>query len=88
MEEAAEPLAEGSTLAAIGADGENEWFKTVSGGILSFELIGKSRAVVLPGPETPPLYDSVVDDGEVYVPESSFIFLAGDPGDLIHISTR
>jgi len=75
-------------MAAIGADGENEWFKTVSGGILSFELTGKSRVVVLPGPETPPLYDSVVDDGEVYVPEGSFIFLAGDPGDLIHISMR
>ncbi len=88
MEEAAEPLAEGSTLVAIGADGENEWLKTVSEGILSFELTGKSRVVVLPGPEVPPLYDSVVDDGEVYVPEGSFIFLAGDPGDLIHISMR
>ncbi|HOI81153.1 MAG TPA: serine hydrolase domain-containing protein [Synergistales bacterium] len=84
----AKPLKEGTTLVAIGTEGENEWLKTVSEGILSFGFTEGGRVVVLPGPGAPPLFDSVVDTGEVYVPEGCFIFLAGSPGDMIHISVR
>jgi len=87
-EEVAKPLKEGTTLIAIGPEGENEWFRTGSEAILSFRLSEDSRVVVLPGPEAPPLFDSVVDSGEVYVPEGGLIFIAGNPGDLINITAR
>ncbi len=87
-EDAAKPLKEGTTLVAIGSEGENEWLKTASEAILSFRHTGDSRVVVITGPEEPPIFDSVVDSGEIYAPQGSFVFLAGNPGDLIHVTAR
>lgn len=87
-EDAADLLKEGTTLVAIGPEGENEWLGAVSEAILSFRYTDGSRIIVFQGPGVPPIFDSIVDTGEVYVPEGSFIFLAGSPGDLIYIAAR
>ena len=87
-EDAANSLKEGTTLVAIGPEGDNKWLRAVSEAILSFRYTDGSRILVFRGPEAPPIFDSVVDAGEVYVPEDSLIFLAGSPGDLIYIAAR
>lgn len=87
-EDAANSLREGTTLVAIGPEGDNEWLRAVSKAMLSFRHTDGSRILVFRGPEAPPIFDSVVDAGEVYVPEDSLIFLAGSPGDLIYIAAR
>ncbi len=87
-EDAANSLKEGTTLVAIGPEGDNKWLRAVSEAILSFRHTDGSRILVFRGPEAPPIFDSVVDAGEVYVPEDSLIFLAGSPGDLIYIAAR
>ena len=79
----------GKNEVAIGTDGENEWRTVDRGAVLSFAKPENGRVIVLKGPNDPaPLYDSVVDAGETYVPEGSFILLGGRPGDAFEITVR
>ena len=89
-EGAATPLAAGKTSVTIGAAGDNEWTKLGTGAILSFARPDKGRIVVLKPMDDDPkvLFDSIVDSGEVYAPEGSFVFCAGNPGDAFEITAK
>lgn len=86
-EDTARELKPGGNYAAIGGEGENEWFKLPREAILSFHKPEKGRILVFSGEEEL-LYDSVVDQHEIYAPEGSFILLAGTPGDVFQIFAR
>ncbi len=88
-ESAAKLLLEGQTRVAIAAEGENEWMKLDSGLIVSFAKPEDARVIVISGnDEDDAIFDSIVDDGEVCVPEGSFVFFAGSPGDTLEIKAR
>lgn len=82
-------LEPGVNTVTIGAEGENEWMKVESGEVLSFKKSKNGRVLLMSaGEDTPMLYDSEVDNGEIYAPAGSFIFLAGPPGDVFEVRAR
>ena len=80
----------GKTSVTIGAAGDNEWTKLGTGAILSFARPDKGRIVVLKpmDDDSKVLFDSIVDSGDVYAPEGSFVFCAGKPGDAFGITAK
>jgi hypothetical protein len=89
-EKAAAPLASGKNTVTIGAVGDNEWTKLGAGAILSFSRPENGRVVVLKPMDDDPkvLFDSIVDSGDVYAPEGSFVFCAGKPGDAFEVTAK
>ncbi|PTN36004.1 serine hydrolase [Desulfonatronum sp. SC1] len=82
-------LVNGKNGVVIGPDGENEWRKVEQEMILSFTRPEMGRVVaVAPANDAELLYDSVVDNGEFFAPEGTFVFLAGAPGDVFEIEAR
>jgi hypothetical protein len=73
----------------IGPDAENEWRKAGKDMILSFVRPEKGRVIAVdPENDAALLYDSVVDSGEFFAPEGTFLFLAGAAGDVFEIEAR
>ncbi len=85
----AEALVDGKNSVLIGPDAENEWRKADKDMILSFVRPEKGRVIAVdPENDAALLYDSVVDEGEFFAPEGTFIFLAGAAGDTFEIEAR
>lgn len=85
--EAAAELETGTNTAAIGVNAYNEWFIAAVEAVLSFHNPDNARVVVL-CPDHSPIYDSMLDDGDVYIPGAGMIMVAGRPGDAITIHAR
>jgi len=82
-------LTPGDNRVVIGKDGYNEWLKVGKEAILSFKKPESGRIILMTeGKEDPMLYDSVVNSGEVYAPEGSMIFIAGNPGDEFTVTAK
>jgi len=88
-EDAAREIVPGENRVVIGPEGENEWLRLSRGAIVSFARPEEGRILVFTGDEgAPPLYDSVVNHHELYVPPGSLILLVGSPKDLFTIMAR
>jgi len=70
----------------IKAEKNNEWLRIEKGAILKFEKPCGGRIVVIAGDAS--IYDSVVDHNEIYAPEGSLVFCAGNAGDAFKIVAR
>jgi hypothetical protein len=77
----APPLSEGTTTVTIGEDGYNEWLVAASGLVLDFVKPDRGRVIVF-SPDGSAIYDSVIDTGEVYIPQGGLIELAAYSGDV------
>jgi CubicO group peptidase (beta-lactamase class C family) len=80
-------LGAGEKSMTIGKDGYSEWFKTGEGLVVGFSKPDGARAVVFSA-DGEPTYDSILDEGKVYVPAGSFIELTGMPGDVLKVNAR
>ncbi len=80
-------LNKGTNSVTIGSEGYNEWFVATSGAVLSFQVPAKDKATVF-APDGSPFYDSATFTGEVYVPQGCFVMLAGQPGDVLGVSSK
>lgn len=79
----------GRNSVMIGEKGYNEWFRLENGYVLSFDKPEKGRImVVAEGDKKLALFDSAVDEGEVYAPEGSYVVCIGQPGDLFTVSAK
>jgi hypothetical protein len=85
-EKLAKNLTSGTTSVTIIEKGVNEWFKTEKDTLLSFSKPENSR-IILISPEDTILYDSVVDNGEVFAPAGSWLELAGTAGNVIVVGS-
>ena len=83
----ATPLNKGTSTVTIGDSGYNEWFKVSFDAVLSFQVPAKDRVIVF-SPDGSPLYDSALYKGDVFVPQGSFVELAGMPGDVINVTAK
>ena len=82
-------LKSGRNSVMIGEKGYNEWYRTGSGSILSFEKPVKGRVMVLTEEsEKLALFDSITDDGDVYAPEGSYVICIGQPGDMFTVNVK
>ena len=77
----------GQSSVQIGSSGYNEWLKTGTGLILSFEIPIKGRVFVSTEVSTK-LWDSALDRGDVFVPPGSFVQFAGQAGDIFKITAK
>ena len=85
--DAARTLSGGTASLSIGSAGYNEWLKVGTYAILSFTAPASGRIVVI-NPDSGPMYDSVTDSGEVFVPAGCFVAVAGEPGDTFGVHAR
>jgi CubicO group peptidase (beta-lactamase class C family) len=69
----------GFTFFKIMPDGYNKWFRAGTDLILDFRMPEGGRVIVF-SPDGSPIYDSVIDTGEVYVPQGGLVEAAGYPG--------
>ena len=82
-------LRSGQNAVMIGEKGYNEWYRTGSGSILSFEKPEKGRIMVLAEEaEGLALFDSITDEGEVYAPEGSYVVCIGRPGEMFTVNVK
>ncbi len=84
---AAPLLQAGEHTLTIGAEGFSQWVKTGAGLVLAFDMPADSRVLVF-SPQGQPLYDSAVDEGEVYAAPGCFVEFAADPGKALGIRGR
>ncbi|MEA4872072.1 MAG: hypothetical protein VB076_04590, partial [Synergistaceae bacterium] len=82
-------LVSGQNSVIIGKKGYNEWFRAENGAVLSFDKPAGGR-VMLVSEETgkPLLYDSIVDENDVYAPEGSYVICIGKPGDIFTVYVK
>jgi len=73
-------LGEGTTTVTIGEEGYNEWLVATSDLVLDFTMPDRGRVIVF-SPDGSSIYDSVIDAGEIYVPQGGLIELAAYGGD-------
>ena len=85
--EMASTLKSGDNSVKISDSGYSEWLKSNEGQILGFEKPVTGRILAF-SPDGTLLYDSAVDNGDVYVPQDSFILLAGVQGDTFKVITK
>ncbi len=76
----------GMNRVIIRSEGLNEWLRIEKGAILKCRKPASGRIVVIAGEAA--IYDSVIDSNEIYAPEGSFVFCAGNAGDMFHIEAR
>ncbi len=77
----------GTSTVILGADNYNEWLRTSDDLIVAFEKPAEGRVIVF-GPDGMHIYDSEIDQGEIYVPAGSLIELAGVAGDNFTVTVR
>lgn len=80
----ARPLATGETAMTIGDRGYNEWLVASEDAVVSFRMPEGGRVIVF-SPDGMPVYDSVVDEGDVFVARGSYVELVGRPGDTFRV---
>lgn len=85
--EEAGALQGGDNRVTIGERGLAEWRKAGADLVLRFEKPLSGRIVVF-APDGTATYDSLVEQGEVYVPRGGFVELAGRPGDAFLVAGR
>lgn len=83
----AAPLDIGNSTVTIGKDGYNEWLTASKDLVLDVQKPAKDRLIVF-SPDGSPTYDSVIDSGDVFVPQGSLIELAGQPGNVFKVGAR
>jgi hypothetical protein len=83
----AAPLKNGANTATIGNDGYNQWFKASQDVILSFQMPMDGRVVVFSAPGSV-TYDSVMNKGDVFAAQGSFVELSGMPGDALTVTAK
>ena len=83
----AKPLQNGVNTATIGSSGYNEWFKVSQDAVLSFQVSAKDKVTVF-SPDGSPVYDSALFKGDVFVPQGSFVEMAGNPGDTFIVTAK
>ncbi len=81
-------LKDGQNTVMIGEKGYNEWYKTGTGSILSFDGPEKGRIMVFVEDTQGPVFDSIADKGGVYVPEGSYVVCIGRPGDILTVNVK
>ena len=82
-------LVSGQNSVIIGKKGYNEWFRTENGAVLSFDKPAGGRVMlVTEEPGKPLLYDSIVDENDVYAPEGSYVICIGKPGDIFTVYVK
>ena len=87
--ERAKKIHEGKNSVTIGEKGYAEWNKVEKGHILSFEAPRKGRILVVSEEKNQPvLFDNLVDEGEVYAPEDSYVICIGQPGEIFTLSAQ
>ena len=87
--EMAKTLKYGRNSVMIGEKGYNEWLSVEKGSILSFDKPLKGRImVVIEEDKKLALFDSIVDEGEVYAPEGSYIICLGEPGNIFTVYAK
>lgn len=72
------------TTVTIGSNGYSEWLRVGADTVLDCDMPEEGRMIVF-SVDGSPIYDSIVDDGEVSVPEASFVELIGKPGDVFYV---
>ena len=77
----------GANQIAIGPEGYNEWLRLPGDSVLNFTLPVQGRVIVLT-PASEILYDSALDDGDVFAPSGSFIEIAGNTKDVFVVNCR
>lgn len=84
---AARALTRGENTATIAGGGYNEWLRAGEGWVLRFNRPARGRVIVF-SPGGKPIYDSAIDQGDVYVPRGSLVEFAGQPGDVFQALAR
>jgi CubicO group peptidase (beta-lactamase class C family) len=87
MADDARKIVSGANRVVIKSENYNEWRKIEKGAIVKFEKPPAGARIIV-YTERGPVYDSVVDSEEIYVPEGSFIFFAGTAGDMFKVFVR
>ncbi len=77
----------GTSTVIIGADNYNEWLRTSADLVVSFDKPDEGRVIVF-SPDGTHIYDSEINQGEIYVPAGSLIELAGFSGDRFSVTAR
>ncbi len=83
----AAPLAGNEQAVIIGDAGYGEWLTNAGEAILGFEKPEGGRVAVFSS-DGSVLYDSAMQQGEVYVPAGGLIEMAGVPGDVFQVTAR
>jgi CubicO group peptidase (beta-lactamase class C family) len=81
------PLQIGANTATISNSGYNNWFKTTQDIILSLQKPDHDRVIIFSLTGTV-IYDSIIDTGDVFVPQGSFVELVGAPGDTFKLTAK
>ncbi|MBN2027498.1 MAG: beta-lactamase family protein [Actinobacteria bacterium] len=81
----ANTLEEGTIAVTIGGEGYSEWLVAASDLVLAFVEPDKGRVIVF-SPDGSSIYDSVIDAGEVYVPQGGLVELTGYSGDVFELT--
>lgn len=71
----------------IGQNAHSEWVKVGEDAILSFHVPDGGR-VILFSPRGQPVWDNIVDSGDVFVEAGGFVEFAGVPGDKFRVTAR
>ena len=85
--EIAVPLEVGNKILKISPEGFNEWLIAKENLILNFEKSAKGRVIVF-SPDNVNIYDSAVDEGEIFVKSGSLIELSAPVGDSFKVIAR
>ena len=85
--ETAGVLKAGENSVKIGDSGYSEWLKASEGLILSFHKPANGRVIAF-SPDGTVIYDSVVDKGDVYIPQDGFLELSGATRDVFDLTAR
>lgn len=76
-----------ATSLTIGNQGYNEWLKFDQDAVLNFTKPANGRILVF-DPAGSPIYDSVVDSGDIFVAAGSFVAVAGEAADTFTVQAR
>ena len=74
----------GNNSISLGMQGYNEWLKTTEDAVLSFEKPGKGRIIVF-SPTGTSMYDSEVNQGDIFAPAGSWVEMLGNQGDVFRV---
>ena len=77
----------GNKTVKISKNGFNEWLKTQEYLIIDFTRPSDSRVIIF-NINNDPIYDTMMDSGNIFVPKGSFIELSGYPNDIFTINAR
>jgi hypothetical protein len=85
--DAAVPLNTGVKTVTVGANGYSEWLRAAEDLIVSFTKPAKGRVIVFSS-EGQTIFDSSIDNGEVFVPKASFIEFSATRSEKLVVTAR